>query len=445
MDELLDLGRDDPARPEGKRVRLEGALYRFEGPPHRVRDDAAFHPLRNEATGLVRTWAMLYPLDRGAPEYEERRAELATKSFLLLAKGMGAVAVPQAHVYEVPGGLLKLQPILDSRRASRAPERDEALFGRGVEAQRGGDLPGAVGLFEQVLAGNPGHPEAAMFRAACLAQLRRPREGLAALAAARELEPTEPDLVRTTAAVLLQIGRMAEAMRALDEGLARFPFDWALWRMRVEVALDYDLIRISQPELERMRALFPDSSELEGLVPRLEESQVRAARYAELLASAVELQRAGKWSDALPRLEEAMKVTRGDARARLNACVCHHHLGQAREVMGDLLGLIQELPPPECFSAALLALLAFEEAGDPGTAVNVAELLALQELDPWDLPTIPAAIGEGATHEDRVPNGIVEALARLAASPGRTPLETARLGALRKAYEERARLAVSGA
>jgi tetratricopeptide (TPR) repeat protein len=118
-----------------------------------------------------------------------------------------------------------------------------ALLRQGVAAHRDGDLPQAAQAFEQVLAQNPGNPDALLLLGTVRIDQGDTGAAAALIGQALRLRPDFPPALRAQASLWRDQGRIAEAHALLRRALRRLPDDPAI---RTELALT--LYQAGRPE-----------------------------------------------------------------------------------------------------------------------------------------------------------------------------------------------------
>ncbi len=411
----LDLARDDASRVAGRQVTLGGATYELLDAREPLDAPDRYYPLLNSRSGLVRLVAKVYKHPKTAPDHAEQMSQLAVKGFMLNAKG---IRCAHSDVFEVAGGLLRTMPltwhIATKRSCDADMERADALIRK--------DPAKALAIYDQVLEKNPDHTVAIMNRTACYGQLGRTNDALDPLLHAIDVEPNDPDIPRQLAITLLNLGNVPAALAVLAERLQRSPWDYDNFLFFVECSLEHDRAAPAERALARVRPLVAEAEWLPETVKKLEDSKSRRAERDELLARAFELQKKGAWAEARALNKKAFGFTRDTDFCVINARVCDYHLteGSGPAVATELHGLASDayrlmitLPVPSSYSAAILSVLAAARAGKLGLATAAARWLGSAQLTPWDLPTVPTAVSEGAVIEQRDTGEIPRVLASL--------------------------------
>jgi predicted Zn-dependent protease len=183
-----------------------------------------------------------------------------------------------AALYLHRGELYRLHREWESARADYAraakldPSMDLVDFARGRMELEAGRLAEARTALDRFLGRNPGHGEARLTRARTLVQLKKQAESIADYdaAIAHAAQPT-PDLYHERAKVLAELGRTADALRGLDEGMSRLGTLVSLQRLAIDVALSagrYD-------DALARTATLPDNRETRALLARINAALAR--------------------------------------------------------------------------------------------------------------------------------------------------------------------------
>jgi tetratricopeptide (TPR) repeat protein len=220
-----------------------------------------------------------------------------------------------APLYLQRGELYRLHRQFDEARAdyARAEQLDASLhavtFARGRMELEAGNAAAAKELLDRFLTIEPRHAEARLTRARALVKLGKDASADygAAIAVA---EPT-PDLYHERAKVLAASGRIDEALKGLDEGLARLGTLASLQRMAIELELG---VKRYDRALARLETLSPQSPRREFHLAEKADILTKAGRTDEARAAYREaLERIA----VLPEAQRNSRLTR-DLAARID-------------------------------------------------------------------------------------------------------------------------------
>lgn len=205
-------------------------------------------------------------LQRAVAAQEDERA-LKALSILAAHSAEGASYRDQMVRLLLSRGLLDRALAL-LRAEVRADPKNADLRRTVVRIQRArGDVAAALGDVASALADIPYHPGLIGDRADIYLEGRRWKEAERELRTLMRLEPREEAWPRELARCLIEDGRFAEGVAALEAVLARDPSDPKRWWDLVYVHTDRRMFEAAVPRLERLLARFPDDVEaLDALV-----------------------------------------------------------------------------------------------------------------------------------------------------------------------------------
>jgi predicted O-linked N-acetylglucosamine transferase (SPINDLY family) len=188
-----------------------------------------------------------------------------------------------------------------------------ALLSQAIALHQAGKLASAESYYLQVLKANPRDPNANHLLGILRGQQGAPGESLKLIEKAVRLAPGVPMFVMNYALALKGVGRHRQALRALDEVLAKMPANAAAWTNRGLVQIDLGLAVESIASYDRALAIDPRiaavwinrGNALRGL-DRLVEAVESYDRALELAPNAEAHCERGKALVELRRLGEAL-------------------------------------------------------------------------------------------------------------------------------------------
>lgn len=430
--ELLDLTRHGLEELEGKTVELNGAAYTIRGFAGEGAE-ATVHRMRNQRTQLSHFVVKVFRFRPGSAEYERIKTDRGTSDFWINAalfdeKEPSRLDVLPEEVYEAHGGLVALQ---------QGGDDDPEYYGTEMKAAVGllrqGDYQQAADVLDTVLAKNPNHDIALANKASCLAHLGDIFGALTLLARCFELEPNSREPYRFAAHFALSLGRPEMALSYLTSTLDRYAADFTNWRELVEIAADYDLTESVSQYIDTGMQLAREAKIVGKLKQDISASQERAQRYAELEAKALDHQHESNWTQALELLDQAIAVSKGNAIAKLNRCVCLYHLGEIAETAKAGGEIFYSLRMSTQWADALLLLVCNAKLEEYATSLAMALYLNHTLEHPADLPRIPIICTQKFLIEEADAGEILSVLTTLR---DRNPDERAELEELMRKYQE---------
>ena len=195
------------------------------------------------------------------------------------------------------------------------PEHADVDFARGRTCAEAKDASGARAAFDRHLARHPDHAAALLLRARCLVALEDAERALADFDRGLALTPDpQPDDYLARAGALVALGRVDDALRGLDEAMAR--------------------IGPAVPLVARAIEVEAGAGQFEAALRRLDQAGLRAPRRETWLEQrALILRRAGRDAEANAAAREALGLldtlpasrrttyTTGELEARLRALI----------------------------------------------------------------------------------------------------------------------------
>src|SRR5262249_280315 len=132
-----------------------------------------------------------------------------------------------------------------------------ALLSQGITLHQAGKLASAETYYLQVLTPNPRDPDATNLLGVLRGQQGAASESLKLIEKAVRLAPGVPMFVMNYALALKGVGRSRQALRALDEVLAKMPVNATAWTNRGLVQIDLGLAEGSIARYDQALAIYP--------------------------------------------------------------------------------------------------------------------------------------------------------------------------------------------
>jgi len=206
-----------------------------------------------------------------------------------------------------------------------------------------------------------------------------------------ELDPNVTTSYENAAVFLAGSGRPEAATAILAKGLRRYAGEFGTWMFLVQLATEYDTLALVDDVVERGMTLVADSKVGRRLRPRIEESRARWQRYCATLEQAVRLQLSKQWDEALQLLAQSAALSKRNAVAELNCCICLFQKGDFEASFRRTQACQFRLDGNHQRAAALLLLLGAAGLQKWDVARAVALDFHSRFPTPQDLPLIPTA------------------------------------------------------
>jgi tetratricopeptide (TPR) repeat protein len=206
-----------------------------------------------------------------------------------------------------------------------------------------------------------------------------------------ELDPNETSSYHNAALFLAASGRPEAAMSILAKGLNRYAGEFGTWMLLVQLATEHDTLALVHDVVERGMTFIADSKAGERLRPRIEESRTRWQRYCAALEQAIRVQLSKQWDEALQLLAQAAVLSKRNAVAELNCCICLFQKGDLEASFRRTHACQFRLNGNHQHAAGLLLMLCAAGLQKWDVARAVALDFHRRFPAPMDLPLIPAA------------------------------------------------------
>ena len=234
-----------------------------------------------------------------AGAHERLEQQIATATARIAAEPSKAI------LYLDRGELYRLHEQWDRARADYAraeqldPELKRVAFARGRMELEAGNAAAAKSALDVFLAGEPQHAEARLTRARASMRLGQLEAAVADYdAAITHADPPSPDLYFERAKVLTAAARADEALRGLDEGIARLGLIASLQRQAIEIELSRARYDAALTRLDTLTARAPrkesylaEKGTILARAGRHEEARAAYADARERIAALPEAQR----------------------------------------------------------------------------------------------------------------------------------------------------------
>jgi tetratricopeptide (TPR) repeat protein len=374
---------------------------------------------RHPAVGFLGAWffVILAPTSSvvpivGSPIAEHRMylplaAVIALVVVGAVAIGKGLFDEPQGVVLEcVAGGavavLLAFLTIQRNQQYSSAltiwqdtvekcPNNPRARTCLGLALMDTGNVPEAIGQYEQAVRLKPDYAEAHSNLGIALLRARRPQQAVAECAEAVRIKPDYVEAYGNLGNALLQTGKLPEAMAAYEQALKLQPNSFLAHYDLANVLLRSGKAPEAIGQYEQALKLQPDNAEAHnnlgvalfslGKVPEAIGQYEQALRlkpdYADAhndLAAALLEQ--GRLQEAIGHCEQALQIQPGYAQAYNNLGRALARLGRVQEAIGQYEQAVRLQPGyADAYNnlAWQLATRAPAQGDDPARAVSLAQ------------------------------------------------------------------------
>jgi hypothetical protein len=320
--EILDLQRHTVDEIPGKTISINAATYEIL-PRTRTIRGANVYTLRNLRTRLVTFELKVFSCAAGSNEWEQikrrGREVFREKAVFSTERDPGANTFVVEEIYEQNGGLVGLQRAFTTHPG---PEYYEQRMTKAATLLNEGRIADAIQEYDRVLALNPNHAAAMGNKGVCLGRAGDVAGGVRLFLQCMELEPNETTPYHNAASFLAGSGRPEAATAILAKGLNRYAGEFATWMFLVELATEYDTLSRVDEIVERGMTLIAESKTGQRLRQRIEESRTRWQRYCAALDQAIRLQLSKQWDEALQLLAQVSTLSKRNAVAELNCCIC---------------------------------------------------------------------------------------------------------------------------
>jgi Flp pilus assembly protein TadD len=428
--ELLDLSIHDRDDYEGKAIECRGRRYVI-GQRLGVGAERIVHILTNELSGLSILVIKILKIPRPRGVYTTLISQL--RSDIELAR----VTTVTLEV-DVPGGMVEIQPNVESRGADPAGthvrQGFDALTGKTpspLEARK---------HFGDALRLNPSHCEALYGMAHALWRANETSQAFMRISEAVDIEPMYLPYWRTYVELARATGQYAYALQLYREAVRLFEHVYDLEELAAEILLDAGNPDEATQCVTRAIVTPERRAELEKEVSHAIEERTRARALMQAARASV---MAKDWKTASSALMHAQAVYNRDPELCMNTAFATLHDGDPRVCASLMLHASMVVSDPLAATCAANAGFAMLKANEIAHAMGVLDMAALRlsalcggeiPANEVDLPSVGIWIDGDELIEERV--GVAEeiiatGLARAAALHVQVP---PRVQALAAAY-----------
>jgi tetratricopeptide (TPR) repeat protein len=389
--ETLDLQRHAANDIPGKTISINGAAYEIL-PAIRAIRGATVYALRHQRSRLVTFELKVFSCAAGSHEYDEikRRGREVFREKVVFSteRDPGANAFVVEEIYEQNGGLVGLQRSFSTHPG---PEYYETQMKKAATLINENRIADAIQEYDRVLALNPNHIAALGNKGVCLGRIGDIAGAARLFVQCIELDPNETTSYHNAATFLAGSGRPESATAILAKGLNRYAGEFGTWMLLVRLATEYDTLALVDDVVERGMTLVADSEAGRGLRQRIDESRIRWQRYCAALEQATRMQLSKQWDEALQLLAQAAALSKRNAVAELNCCICLFQKGDLDASFRRTQACQFRLDGNHNRAAGLLLLLTAAGLQKWDVARAVALDFHRRFTTLQDLPLVPAA------------------------------------------------------
>jgi tetratricopeptide (TPR) repeat protein len=378
----------------GKTVAINGVRYTILKSTRVSRQpNVCVFPLRHQTTLMVHFELKVFRCTPGSAAYESVKARglrtFREKAPLSTDKDPGAVYFVIEEIYEQNGGLLGLQRAFTDHPG---PAYHAARMARAISLLNEGRHVDAIREFDRILELNPNHNAALCNKGVCLARSGDVSGAVDLFSRCIELDANDPAPYQNAALFLSGSGRVEAATKILKKSLNRYAGDFGTWMLLIRIAIENDTLDLVHEIVESGMTLIADTEIGGRLRPELERSRARWIRYCAALEQAIPAQMSQAWDDAVRLLDQTIPLSRRNALAELNRCICLFHKNEIEASVQGLRQCAHRLDGNAALAAALLLLLGSADLGKWDVARGIALGFHRRVETVSQLPRIPVVV-----------------------------------------------------
>jgi len=334
--------------------------------------EAWVFPLRNVRSGLAQFLGKLYKFVFDSPEMKSLLDRVRTgapppSEFSVKARAREESTLHSMlhteEIHEAGGGVFRFTRFLRNQPDSH-PAYDAKRMKSAEALMHGGRYGEAVAVYDTILADHPQHSEALLDKGIALSAQNDEKHAIEPLEMALEIEPNDTSATAVLSHAQEAIGRPEFALRAVQNSLERWKWDYKLWTRELDIALAWDFVELAENRIKELRKFVPDATRLSSLDQRAKESRERRRAFTTELAKAIALQsRDHDYERAKAHCFAAAKASRRNTLARLNLAICCYHTGDYPHAAGETLEALERFVGMARPGATILALMSAVRSG----------------------------------------------------------------------------------